>query len=127
MNTRAHATLAAPGDAVIEGFPIGKWLETKRAQDRKSGLDPTRTEALDALVEGEPWNPPHWPVSWQRLLTYNDLLGHTVSSGFARHGAVPGAGAARRRDRRVRHTLPGWLADTWAADPPPIARAGAPI
>ncbi|MYS87830.1 helicase associated domain-containing protein [Embleya scabrispora] len=67
---REHATLAAPGDAVIEGFPIGKWLETKRAQDRKSGLDTARTQALDALVQGEPWNPPHWPVSWQRRLTY---------------------------------------------------------
>ncbi|MET7300440.1 helicase associated domain-containing protein [Embleya sp. NPDC005575] len=67
---REHATLAAPGDAVIEGFPIGKWLETKRTQDRKTGLDTARTQALDALVEGEPWNPPHWPVSWQRRLTY---------------------------------------------------------
>ncbi|WP_346011841.1 helicase associated domain-containing protein [Streptomyces sp. SID3343] len=68
--SREHPTLAAPGDAVIEGFPIGKWLETKRTQDRKSGLDTERIEALDALVEGEPWNPPHWPVSWQRRLTY---------------------------------------------------------
>ncbi|MET7305423.1 Helicase associated domain protein, partial [Embleya sp. NPDC005575] len=72
---REHATLAAPADAVIEGFPIGKWLETKRAQDRsRNGLDRDRSEALDALVEGEPWNPPHWPVSWQRRLTYADEL-----------------------------------------------------
>ncbi|MFI6587427.1 Helicase associated domain protein [Embleya sp. NPDC050493] len=71
---REHATLAAPGDAVLEGFPIGKWLETKRAQDRKRGLDTARAEALDALVEGEPWNPPHWPVSWQRRLTYASEL-----------------------------------------------------
>ncbi|MFF7249812.1 hypothetical protein ACFZBU_38610 [Embleya sp. NPDC008237] len=25
---------------------------------------------MDALVEGEPWHPPHWPVAWQRHLTH---------------------------------------------------------
>ncbi|MFI1585591.1 helicase associated domain-containing protein [Embleya sp. NPDC020630] len=25
---------------------------------------------MDALVEGEAWHPPHWPVAWQRHLTY---------------------------------------------------------
>ncbi|MYW02558.1 helicase associated domain-containing protein, partial [Streptomyces sp. SID3343] len=76
-----HATLAAPADAVIEGFPIGKWLETKRTQDRKSGLDAERREALDALVEAEPWNPPHWPVSSQRRLTYVGELLRTRGTG----------------------------------------------
>ena len=70
ITAREHATLAAPADAVIEGFPIGKWLENKRAQDRKNGLGTQRHEALDSLVQGEPWNPPHWPVSWQRRLTH---------------------------------------------------------
>ncbi|MGW9211323.1 helicase associated domain-containing protein [Embleya sp. NPDC055664] len=63
---RRHATLAAPIDAVVDGYPIGKWLENRRAQDRRGGLAAGRRVRLNALDEGEEWHPAHWPVAWQR-------------------------------------------------------------
>ncbi|MFI6588366.1 Helicase associated domain protein [Embleya sp. NPDC050493] len=67
---RRHGTLAAPSDAVVDGYPIGTWLANRRAQDRRGELSAGRSAALEALVEGEPWHPPHWPVAWQRHVTY---------------------------------------------------------
>jgi len=67
---RRHATLAAPADAVVDGYPIGTWLANRRAQDRRGDLDAGRRVALDDLVEGESWHPPHWPVAWQRHATH---------------------------------------------------------
>ncbi|MFI1386646.1 Helicase associated domain protein [Embleya sp. NPDC020886] len=67
---RRHGTLAAPADAVVDGYPIGTWLSNRRAQDRRGELSAGRGAALDALVEGEAWHPPHWPVAWQRHVTY---------------------------------------------------------
>ncbi|MFE3199152.1 helicase associated domain-containing protein [Embleya sp. NPDC059237] len=67
---RWHGTLAAPTDAVVDGYPIGTWLANRRAQDRRGELPAGRAAALDALVDGEPWHPPHWPVAWQRHLTH---------------------------------------------------------
>ncbi|MEU0936727.1 helicase associated domain-containing protein [Embleya sp. NPDC005971] len=65
-----HGTLAAPADAVVDGHPIGTWLANRRAQDRRGELPAGRAAALDALVEGEAWHPPHWPVAWQRHATH---------------------------------------------------------
>ncbi len=58
---REHATLAAPADTVIRGFPIGKWLENERAQDHKSGLERARGPG------GVPW-------SGVAAITSRDLL-----------------------------------------------------
>jgi hypothetical protein len=52
-----HGTLAAPKDAVVEGYPVGRWLEKCRAQGRAGVLAAERDVALDALVDGEEWNP----------------------------------------------------------------------
>ncbi|MYW05820.1 helicase associated domain-containing protein, partial [Streptomyces sp. SID3343] len=65
-----HGTLAAPKDAVIEGYPVGRWLEKRRAQGKAGTLPAERDVALDALVDGEEWNPRHWTPDWQRHLTY---------------------------------------------------------
>ncbi|MYV97874.1 helicase associated domain-containing protein, partial [Streptomyces sp. SID3343] len=67
---RRHGTLAAPIDAVVDGYPIGKWLENRRAQGRRGGLAAGRREALDALAEGEEWRLAHWPVARQRHATH---------------------------------------------------------
>jgi len=52
-----HGTLAAPKDAVVEGYPVGRWLQKRRAQGKAGTLAAERDVALDALVEGEEWNP----------------------------------------------------------------------
>ena len=64
-----HGTLAAPKDAVVDGYPIGRWLEKRRAQGKAGTLAAERDAALDALVDGEEWNPAHWTPDWQRHLT----------------------------------------------------------
>ncbi|MFI1585594.1 Helicase associated domain protein [Embleya sp. NPDC020630] len=82
---RRHGTLAAPADAVVDGYPIGTWLANRRAQDRRGELAAERAAALDALVDGEPWHPPHWPVAWQRHLTH--------ATDYLREQAERGGGA----------------------------------
>jgi len=64
-----HGTLAAPKDAVIEGYPVGRWLEKRRAQGKAGTLAAERDDALDALVDDEEWNPTRWTADWQRHLT----------------------------------------------------------
>jgi len=69
-----HGTLAAPRDAVIEGYPVGQWLGNRREQARAGTLAGERDVALDALVEGKEWNPARWAPEWQRHLTYAKQL-----------------------------------------------------
>ncbi|MFE3199154.1 helicase associated domain-containing protein [Embleya sp. NPDC059237] len=64
--------MAAPTDAVVDDYPIGTWLSNRRAQDRRGELSAGRGAALDALVEGESWHSPDWPVAWQRHPTHAD-------------------------------------------------------
>ncbi|OPC76423.1 hypothetical protein B4N89_47320 [Embleya scabrispora] len=56
-------------------IPAGRAQERRQrrhrsTQDRRGELPTGRSAALDALVDGEEWHPPHWPVAWQRHLTH---------------------------------------------------------
>ncbi|MQS09931.1 helicase associated domain-containing protein, partial [Streptomyces alkaliphilus] len=56
-----HGTLAAPRDAVVDGFPIGQFLDNLRK--RQMVLTDQRDSALSAIDPR--WNPP-WPLAWER-------------------------------------------------------------
>ncbi|MQS07635.1 Helicase associated domain protein, partial [Streptomyces alkaliphilus] len=56
-----HGTLAAPRDAVVDGFPIGQFLDNLRK--RQMVLTDQRDAALSAIDPR--WNPP-WPLAWER-------------------------------------------------------------
>ncbi|WP_237321340.1 DEAD/DEAH box helicase [Streptomyces sp. JJ36] len=55
------STLAAPRDAVVDGFPVGQWLENLR-----KGVMAVTEKRDSALREIDPYWNPAWPVSWQR-------------------------------------------------------------
>ncbi|WP_323379945.1 DEAD/DEAH box helicase [Streptomyces alkaliphilus] len=56
-----NGTLAAPRDAVVDGFPIGQFLDNLRK--RQMVLTDQRDAALSAIDPR--WNPP-WPLAWER-------------------------------------------------------------
>ncbi|MYW00370.1 helicase associated domain-containing protein, partial [Streptomyces sp. SID3343] len=87
-----HGTLAAPKDAVVEGYPVGRWLEKRRAQGRAGTLPGERDVALDALVEGEEWNPRDWTPDWQRHLTCAKRFLALATGGEVGGGAGTGLG-----------------------------------
>ncbi|WP_228474011.1 helicase associated domain-containing protein, partial [Streptomyces calidiresistens] len=56
-----YGTLAAPRDAVVDGFPIGQFLDNLRK--RQMVLTEERDAALSAIDPH--WNPP-WSLAWER-------------------------------------------------------------
>lgn len=60
---RLNLGLAAPVDAIIDGFPIGRQLQKWR-QGNGMKRYPKRAEQL-AAIDPE-WNPRHWSIDWQR-------------------------------------------------------------
>jgi hypothetical protein len=82
---RAWATgngghLAAPADAVIDGYPVGRWLVEQRSaagrDETTGGLTNSRRKALAHL---DPWWNPPWPLPWQR--SYRIALAHLRGGG----------------------------------------------
>ncbi|MFB8443621.1 Helicase associated domain protein [Streptomyces niveus] len=62
--------LAAPVDAILDGYPVGLWLKNQRAAARRkagpdgaSALSDERRQALEDIDVS--WCPA-WPVDWQR-------------------------------------------------------------
>ncbi|WP_235460348.1 helicase associated domain-containing protein [Streptomyces olivochromogenes] len=57
-----HGHLAVPHDTVLDGFPLGQWLNKQRYRARKTGPTP----AARALTAIDPWWNPPWGMTWQR-------------------------------------------------------------
>ncbi|MEU0941020.1 helicase associated domain-containing protein, partial [Embleya sp. NPDC005971] len=94
---RLHVGLAAPVDAIIEGFPIGRQLQKWR-QGNGMKRHPERAEQL-AAIDPE-WNPQEWSIDWQRHLnhlrhwqqTHNPPVVLEGGDGAAAGGGGPGVG-----------------------------------
>ncbi|MGC0423474.1 helicase associated domain-containing protein [Embleya sp. AB8] len=89
---RARARHAGRADRCRGRRPIGKWLENRRAQDRRGALSARRGAALDALVDGEAWHPTQWPVAWQRHAA------HAADYPTEQAGQAEGGAGARLDD-----------------------------
>ncbi|MFJ6354882.1 Helicase associated domain protein [Streptomyces sp. NPDC092046] len=71
--------LAAPVDALLDGYPVGRWLKNQRAAARRAKA-PLSAERCAALAEIDPDWCPEWSIDWQRALR---LAQHHVSTGRA--------------------------------------------
>ncbi|MEV7581646.1 DEAD/DEAH box helicase [Streptomyces erythrochromogenes] len=77
--------LAAPVDAALDGYPVGRWLKNQRAAARRAKT-PLSPERRAALAEIDPGWCPAWSIDWQRAFR---LAQHHVRAG----GVLPeGAG-----------------------------------
>jgi superfamily II DNA or RNA helicase/predicted nucleic acid-binding Zn ribbon protein len=73
-----HGHLLVPKDFVIDGFRLGTWIRTRRAEQRAGNLAPERKMLLDEM--GMAWNP--YDEAWDRAFDaaktyraqYGDLL-----------------------------------------------------
>lgn len=88
--------LAAPVDAVVGEYPVGRWLKNQRAAARRaaeldrcraeglpepqSGTAPLSDERRQALEEIDPGWCPTWSIDWQRAFRLAWL--HTKSGGI---------------------------------------------
>ncbi|MFI0742432.1 Helicase associated domain protein [Streptomyces sp. NPDC021100] len=90
--------LAAPVDAVFQGYPVGTWLRNQRAAARRSpepgddqpqvsaaALSDERRQALEAIDPG--WCP-DWAVDWQRC--FRLAWAHLQEEGTLPAGTVDG-------------------------------------
>ncbi|MFE6713960.1 Helicase associated domain protein [Streptomyces sp. NPDC057695] len=57
--------LAAPVDADLDGYPVGRWLKNQRAAARRAKV-PLSPERRAALAEIDPGWCPEWSIDWQR-------------------------------------------------------------
>ncbi|MFI8769476.1 Helicase associated domain protein [Streptomyces sp. NPDC053792] len=57
--------LAAPVDADLAGYPVGRWLKNQRAAARRAKA-PLSPERRQALAEIDPDWCPEWSIDWQR-------------------------------------------------------------
>ncbi|MFD3728770.1 helicase associated domain-containing protein [Streptomyces sp. NPDC058671] len=73
--------LAAPVDAELDGYPVGRWLKNQRAAARRTRA-PLAPERRTALAEIDPDWCPEWSIDWQRAFR---LAHRHVSAG----GALP--------------------------------------
>ncbi|WP_329449119.1 Helicase associated domain protein (plasmid) [Streptomyces sp. NBC_01426] len=69
--------LAAPVDADLDGYPVGRWLKNQRAAARRTKA-PLSAERRTALAEIDPDWCPEWSIDWQRAFR---LARHHVSTG----------------------------------------------
>ncbi|GAA1553007.1 DEAD/DEAH box helicase [Streptomyces globosus] len=73
--------LAAPLDADVAGYPVGRWLKNQRAAARRAKA-PLSSERRAALAEIDPGWCPEWSIDWQRAFR---LAQRHVGTG----GALP--------------------------------------
>ncbi|MDH6544072.1 DEAD/DEAH box helicase [Streptomyces sp. SPB4] len=69
--------LAAPVDADLDGYPVGRWLKNQRAAARRAKA-PLSPERRAALSEIDPDWCPEWSIDWQRAF---HLVHRHVSAG----------------------------------------------
>jgi helicase associated protein len=60
-----HGDPSPPQDAVIDDFPIGRWVHARRREHRAGKLPSGKSEQLEALP-GWAWNV--WDATWQHAL-----------------------------------------------------------
>jgi hypothetical protein len=124
-----HGAASPPQDAVIDGFPIGRWVHARRREHRAGTLPSDKSVQLEALPGWE-WNA--WDAAWQHALralqAYAEEHGTTrVPSSYAVGDIRLGQWAYHQRlsyrrgqlaPNRVAQlqTLPGW---TWNAQRSP--------
>ncbi|MFP1629953.1 helicase associated domain-containing protein [Streptomyces sp. 5K101] len=115
--------LAAPVDAVVGEYPVGRWLKNQRAAARRAdelercraeglpepegGAAPLTDERPQALEDIDPGWCPTWSVDWQRAFRLAWL--HIKAAAVC----------------PPRPVWPSRTARTWASGPPPSAPVSA--
>lgn len=121
-----HGDAAVPKSAVLEGFPLGRWVSRQRVWRGKGTLSAERQDKLSAL-SGWLWDPSAsaWDEGFAHLSTYlHEHGGASVPQSFVVDRYRLGAWASQQRllyakgtlsaDRRRRlQELPGWM---WTAE-----------
>jgi len=119
----ANGTSTAATTTVIDGFPIGQWIQRARQDYRTGNLTPTQISALQALP-GWHWGPRHqrWSRGLAVLTVYANTHGHahppqdTITDSFPLGRWVTDRRTAHRKGTltpeqiHTLQTLPGW---TW--------------
>ena len=118
---KENGTAAVPRPYVVEGYPLGAWVMTKRQEFKKGTLSPERRQLLQELPGwAEDAQDAKWEEGFRHLIEYVKENGHAcppqgwVSNGY-RLGAwirqqrgyfAKGTLDPERRDRLDK--LPGW-------------------
>jgi hypothetical protein len=126
---KEHGHARVPGPYTIDGYPLGKWVNTQRAKHNKGTLDSDRERRLQELTgTGWTWDPraDFWEEGFSKLLDYIKEHGRTrVPASYMVDGYLLGQWVKNQpakhnqgrldadRIRRLKG-LPGW---TWKARP----------
>ena len=116
-----NGTAAVPRPYVVEGYPLGAWVMTKRQEFKKGTLSPERKQLLQELPGWvEDAQAAKWEEGFRHLIEYVEENGHAYPpQGCVFDGYQLGAWIGRQRlefakrilrpERRDRlDELPGW-------------------
>jgi superfamily II DNA or RNA helicase len=96
-----HGTAAVPRAYVIEGYPLGSWIDSRRGEYKHGTLDPERQKRLSDLP-GWDWAPRagKWDEGYLRLVAYTNEHGNARPRDeyVCPDGYLLGAWARRQRN-----------------------------
>ena len=118
---KENGTAAVPRPYVVEGYPLGAWVMTKRQEFKKGTLSPERKQLLQELPGwAEDAQAAKWEEGFRHLIEYIEENGHACPpQGCVFNGYQLGTWIGRQRldfakrilrpERRDRlDKLPGW-------------------
>ncbi len=78
-----HGTARIPHDTVVDGFPLGHWVATRRAQRKRNALTPAQVRTLAALP-GWVWEirQTRWEQGLRLLTAYAERTGAPNPNSF---------------------------------------------
>ena len=126
---KVHGKSAVPRKFLVDGYPLGTWVDTQRNDYRRGNLAAARQKRL-ADLPGWDWAPKagKWDEGYQRLAAYIEQHGnaHLTTSFVCDDGYLLGAWVANQRNEYTRgeldasraerlSKLPGWVWKTHEA------------
>jgi superfamily II DNA or RNA helicase len=123
IDHNGHAVV--PQACVVDGYPLGKWVNKQRVEYARHTLKPERQQRLERLSSWS-WNPKagQWETGFVKLLEYVEKQGNArVPKSYKFGGYNLGAWVDNHRQRRNLldenqrrrlEAVPGWSWDPWA-------------